>query len=361
MSAIIAGSASAGELATLDARADQLVAGRAPRPHELGVGLGELVAAGLRRQHHRDRPPDRRALEHREVAARHARGGRRGATRALGRRRALLGPLERRHHQVELRGVAAVDRGLGDAGAGRDPLDRQAVVAELAELVERGVEDRVVGLGAAGPARRVPASAVTSARPPASGAPRPRRRPRPSCRRASSASSGAGVGRPARRARAGRNSDHDEHAEHQHARHRRSRPSGTRRRTPVFAVCTSAARAASRRGSTAWPRFCGDRDRAAERVLRRVDRRLRRGLAGEEVGDLAAVDRRHDAADDRDAERATHLAGGVVDRGADAGLGERQRAHDRVGRRRHHERHAHGEDHEPPHDVGVRRVDAAGR
>ena len=53
-----------------------------------------------------------------------------------------------------------------------------------------------------------------------------------------------------------------------------------------------------------------------------------------------AVHRRHHAADDRDAERATDLAGRVVHRRADTGLRPRQRAHDRLGRRRHGEAHA---------------------
>ena len=61
--------------------------------------------------------------------------------------------------------------------------------------------------------------------------------------------------------------------------------------------------------------------------------------ASTDVGDVAGVDARHDAADDRHAERTADLTGRVVDGRADAGLVARQRAHHRLGGGRH--RHAH--------------------
>ena len=58
------------------------------------------------------------------------------------------------------------------------------------------------------------------------------------------------------------------------------------------------------------------------------------------LGDLRRVERGHDAADDGDAERAAELAGRVVDGGADVRPRGRERAHDRLGRRRAREPHA---------------------
>ena len=54
------------------------------------------------------------------------------------------------------------------------------------------------------------------------------------------------------------------------------------------------------------------------------------------VGEVV-VEGQEDAADDGDAERATGLPGGVVDGRTDAGAAGRQRAHDRLGRRRRRE------------------------
>ena len=67
------------------------------------------------------------------------------------------------------------------------------------------------------------------------------------------------------------------------------------------------------------------------------------------------------AADDGDAERAAGLAGGVVDRGADAGPARRQRAHDRFGGRRRGEPESDAE--EEPHRAPAdeRRHDHVGR
>ena len=53
------------------------------------------------------------------------------------------------------------------------------------------------------------------------------------------------------------------------------------------------------------------------------------GIAAQPVGEVRGVDRREHAADHRHADRAADLAGRVVHRRADAGLGQRQRAHDR--------------------------------
>ena len=66
----------------------------------------------------------------------------------------------------------------------------------------------------------------------------------------------------------------------------------------------------------------------------------RRDAVGERVGELRRVQRRHDAADDGDAERAAELARRVVDGGADVRALGRERAHDRLGRRGAREPHA---------------------
>ena len=67
--------------------------------------------------------------------------------------------------QLVLVAPAAVDRRLGDARAGRDLLDREALDAALDEQLARGLEDRLLGLAAA----RAPAAAH-GRRPSASGA-----------------------------------------------------------------------------------------------------------------------------------------------------------------------------------------------
>ena len=148
--------------------------------------------------------------------------------------------------------------------------------------------------------------------------PRPSRRPSPSPWTA------------AARRRAGRD-DHDDRCDPQgraegvDARRARDvqrwrRPGRRRPRTPT----------AARRRASASP-F----PPAAERALHR-----------------AAEVRRHEAAEHRHAEGAAELAGRVVDRRADARLVQRQRPHDRPGRRRggdaHAERLHHDGEREPP-------------
>ncbi len=62
--------------------------------------------------------------------------------------------------------------------------------------------------------------------------------------------------------------------------------------------------------------------------------------------------------DDRDAERATELARRVVDRRADVGPRRRERAHDRLGRRRAGEAHARPHQHEREREAAVAGVRA---
>ena len=87
-----------------------------------------------------------------------------------------------------------------------------------------------------------------------------------------------------------------------------------------------------------------DRERRAEPFAGLVDSGGREAEAAQALGELGGVDRRHQAADDGDAEGAADLAGGVVHGRADAGLLTGQRAHDRLGGRRHREAHADGHD-----------------
>src|SRR5271169_6568023 len=68
--------------------------------------------------------------------------------RHLGAREARHGA----HDQLRLPRVAAVHGRLADAGPRRDGLDREAVVALVGEHGERGVDDRLVALRAAGSA-----------------------------------------------------------------------------------------------------------------------------------------------------------------------------------------------------------------
>ena len=80
----------------------------------------------------------------------------------------------------------------------------------------------------------------------------------------------------------------------------------------------------------------GRRRRATRERPRRRARGRRRGA----VGELRRVERRHDAPDDGDAERAAELARRVVDGGPDVRPLGRERAHDRLGRRSAREAHA---------------------
>ena len=96
----------------------------------------------------------------------------------------------------------------------------------------------------------------------------------------------------------------------------------------------------------------------AHALLGGVQRRRRQRRASELVGELGAVHRREQAADHGDPERSAELTRRVVDRRADAGLVDGQRAHDRLGGRgvdqpetAAHEQHRHDE-------LPVRGVDA---
>ena len=108
--------------------------------HELGV------VRQLAREARHDRA-ERRRDEHLEVAAQHP--------LEIGDEVARVGLLEpgqlaeRLDHERQLRGPAAIDRRLADAGAARDALDGEARVADLDQQLERGVEDRAVRLLAA--------------------------------------------------------------------------------------------------------------------------------------------------------------------------------------------------------------------
>ena len=136
-------------------------------------------------------------------------------------------------------------------------------------------------------------------------------------------------------------------------RRRSTAARGCRRRTPTASAAPASAAPAGPADAAA-----GGAEREPERVLDAVGDRRRgtRSAPRAKSATFDAVDRRQHAADDRDAERAADLAGRVVDRRADAGLAERQRAHDRLGRRRHRERHADGHEHHAPDEVGpVRR------
>ena len=98
-------------------------------------------------------------------------------------------------------------------------------------------------------------------------------------------------------------------------------------------ACTYAARAA-------WASVgAGATGKRRRRLQRRAERR-RVAASARVRRQVAAVERRHDAADHGDAERAAELAGGVVDRRADAGLVQRQRDDDRARRRRGGHAHA---------------------
>jgi len=86
-----------------------------------------------------------------------AQQGDEGRARVAARARVLgLGHLaDGRGDHVGLRRVAPVDRGAGDAGLGRDGLDRRAVVALAPEHAQRRGDDLAVGrlvAGAAGAA-----------------------------------------------------------------------------------------------------------------------------------------------------------------------------------------------------------------
>ena len=145
----------------------------------MAVELGDAGALGEQDRHC---PPERRRGEQRDQAlddrVQIAAGG-----AGVGRGGVRFGEAaRRRHHEVDLARVAAVDRGLADPGTRGDAFHGEPVEATLREEVDRGLENRLVGLGAAGrPRRRASASvvAVTSASyryrpPPASGVERPR-------------------------------------------------------------------------------------------------------------------------------------------------------------------------------------------
>ena len=332
-----------GELATVDALTDQLVAGRPPGPYELGVRAGELVAPGLRRQQHRDRPPDRRALEHREVAVRHGRGGRRATTPSPP---GVCGCRPWRARAPPSRGRASSDSGGRSWSWPRRPPPRPA------RPTVRRIRSHRTGRARRRGSRRRPRRCAAG---------RVRRRTRSRDRHRERVLLGELVGLVddlGRRGPGGEVEDHDHRADEQHDPTGHETPAErldealVRRRQPATAA-TASGRPAIAMLRAASPRRTHPRASSSPRRPRSAGAEL----AGEEVGDLRAVDRRHDRADDGDAERATHLPRRVVDGGSDAGLGERQRAHDRVGGRGHHETHAGRHDHQPPRDLPVVGVD----
>src|SRR6266511_1683609 len=87
-----------------------------------------------------DQHGDRPAHEELERLLRMEIGGWRGERR--------LGP-QRGHHQVSLRRIAPVDRGLRDACIGRHRLDRGPAVALPDEVSEGGCQDPLVDVGVA--------------------------------------------------------------------------------------------------------------------------------------------------------------------------------------------------------------------
>ena len=105
--------------------------------------------------------------------------------------------------------------------------------------------------------------------------------------------------------------------------------------------CMPSTNAVLRSGERALPDRAGIRGgcgaSACPSLPSALDRLARDVVPGNASATSRAVQRRHHAADDRDAERTADLARGVVHRRADAGLGQRQRAHDRLGGRRHRE------------------------
>ena len=244
----------------------------------------------------------------------------------------------RRASRIErlLGGPAAVDRRLADAGPLGQEVHRQPGDADLGEQLERrrSGSPRRRRPAAAGRAWRRPASttaAATAARPASA-----RRR------RATATADGVGVASSATStasgswARAGRN---------RHATNAAPRTTTALEAQAVAEGVDEAVLDRRRRTPPAWRR-----GRRRPRARRRASRgpsvesppvrpkRPARSLM------CAGVDARHDAADDRHAEGAADLAGRVVDGRADAGLLPRQRAHHRLGGRRH--RHAHADGHQ---------------
>ena len=204
--------------------------------------------------------------------------------------------------------VAAVDRRLADAGPHRHAVDAHPVEPALRVLLERGVEDRRVDR-------------------------RPERgRPRAASRSLAALGPGSGPERHDRAEQGGGRADEHAAVEAEHERVLRLGDQLLSDRGAVgwlaatSMACPSPSAAISTRpggtaarwnaSSTRWPN-----------------------------------DGRHHAADDGHAERAAHLAGGVVHGRPDAGLRAGQRAHDRLGGRAHREAHAEGEDHEAPGHV----------
>ena len=210
--------------------------------------------------------------------------------------------------ELELAVPVAVHRRLADAGTPRDPLDRERAVADVGELVERRLEDhRPRALDTGIDVRRAHGSASGAECSPERICSCRMRRP--------------GV----QHDRAGDDRDHRRHR-HRHVDGVGERGTGVldeRRRGRRIQRLRHAERGTDRLLGSA----CG-----LGRQLRDVD--------------VAAVRRRHDAAEDGDTECAAELARRVVDRRSDAGLVERHRRHDRPGRGRHRQRHATGEQHE---------------
>ena len=150
--------------------------------------------------------------------------------------------------------------------------------------------------------------------------------------------SASGVGASA--ARAGRNTATPIAASEGDRRPRRDRSRAGRRRS-----CPSPP-ATMRVGVRAAPpgAAVATADRLPDVVAHLVEQPARDAVA-ELVGDAGAEVARHERSEHGDADRAAHLAGGVVHRRPDAGLRARQRAHDRVGAGREHVGHPEAEQH----------------
>ena len=161
-------------------------------------------------------------------------------------------------------------------------------------------------------------------------------RGRPGARRGDSAVSlmrgpAPGARAPARlaRSRPGMNTSGDQRAER-----------GRRRRRRRAATCMPLTNACGRRRRAPASRsLCATASPPPSESPRQVGGAVRQ--AGDGVVHVATVAAGQERAEHRDAQRAAGRARRVVDGRADARLGQRQRAHDRVGGRRH--RHAHAE------------------
>ena len=289
---------------------DQLRDHAPPRLDEvLGEELVHLRVVGHLGEQPRDGQREAGPLRARDAPSAPWRRSRPAATRCpAASGKSDVEVLDRRRHELLLGAVAAIERGLADAGALAHPLHRQRRVAAVGEQVERRPQDGLVRLD----------------------------RPRPPWSRGS------------RR--------HDL-ARHAHARARAGTPRPTiapaaapRRRPP-------APRCASRTGTR--------RARSRRAAGRRAPARPRASRAPvperETESMCSTVPGGQERTEHRDAERAARHARRVVDRRADAHLGLGQRAHDRVGGRRHRRADAEAHQHQRAGDQAVARGDIGAR